>query len=220
MNNISKIVKSKISQDLLTTADVADILKVSRERVRQLIVQKILPPKYIFNQNLKRKQYIFDKVVIENYIKNKFVKWEDSENTNFLTIVELKNILECSSRWIYNMTRRGKLIPAIVAGYNNNLICLYDLVDVQRLWLNKTKKGSRKGYRKNTVMLLQQIKTLYTEGLNDCEIAEKLNKKQPFIAKLRKEIGLVSLYKKGRPRNNSIKPIEQNNMECYAGYVD
>ena len=52
---------------------------------------------------------------------------------------------------------------------------------------------------------MHDIRRLHGEGFNDSEIARKLYKKQPLIAKLRKEDGLVSLCRRGRPRTAKCK---------------
>lgn len=205
MSDIAEIVKSRIQENLLTTSDVVDILNVSRERIRQMINDKILPAKYIFNQNSNRKQYIFDKVVLEEYVKDGFVKWFEPEDTHLLSISEINNILQCPKRWVYDMTRNGSLIPEVVAGQNGQLMCLYNLIEVQKAWSERGVRGSNKGYRKSTLKLLHKIKMLHEQGFNDSEIARELNKKQPLISKLRKEAGLVSLCRRGRPRTASAK---------------
>jgi predicted XRE-type DNA-binding protein len=200
MSNIYQIVKSKIHENLLTSPDVADILNVSRERIRQLINSKVLPTKYIFNKNSIRKQYIFNKNTIEEYVKNGKVDWYEPEEIDLLSIPELNNILHCPKRWVYDTTRQGKLIPEMVIGKNNRMIFLYDMISVQEVFMNKGSRGAEKGQRNSTIKLINDIKKLHQQGLNDSQIANKLEKKQPFISKLRKEAGLESLCSRGRPR--------------------
>jgi hypothetical protein len=205
MSEILEIVKPYIDDNLLTTSDIVDILNVSRERVRQLIVNKILPPKYILNQNLNKKQYIFEKKVIEEYVTVGKVEWTEHENTDLLSITEINNLLQCPEKWVYEATKNGRLKPSLVAGKNNSLICLYSIEDVQLAWVNKEKDN--KVVRESTVKVIENIKKLYEDGFSDSDIARLLDKKQPFIFRLRKGAGLVSLHKKGRPKmvcNNSV----------------
>jgi len=193
--------------NLLTSSDVSDILKVSRERVRQLVNEKVLPPKYIFNKNSKRKQHVFDKETVEEYLKKGKVDWIETEELDLLSIPEINNFLDCSNRWIYDMTRSGQLTPSMIVGGTNRKVYLYDIMSVLTAFINKNKRGSEKGHKKNTLKLISDIKSLHKEGLNDSEIANKLDKKQPFIAKLRKEMGLVSNCSRGRPRAATNKTI-------------
>jgi len=201
MSEIFEIVKSFIDDNLITTSDVVDILKVSRERVRQLISNRVLPPKFILNQNLNKKQYIFEKNVVEEYLITGKVAWYEHENTDLLSIAEITNLLECPERWVYESTISGRLKPSLVAGQNNSLICLYSIENVQLAWFNRDKEN--KVARESTVKVIESVKKLHQDGFSDSDIARILEKKQPFIFRLRKSAGLVTLYKKGRPKRNS-----------------
>jgi len=207
MSDIFEIIKSKVYENLLTSPDVADILNISRERIRQLINSKVIPTKYIFNKNSIRKQYIFERATIEEYIKNGKVDWYEPEEIDLLSIPELNNILHCPKRWVYDTTRQGKLTPSMVIGKNNRMIFLYDMLSVQEVFMNKGSRGAEKGYKKSTIKLINDIKGLHQNGLNDSQIADRLGKKQPFISKLRKEAGLESICSRGRPRKATDKII-------------
>lgn len=211
--DINKIIQSKTKDNLLTSSDVGDMLNLSRERIRQLINDKILPTKYIFNKNSKRKQYVFDKDTVEEFIKNGKVDWYETEDMNLLSIPEINSLLDCPTGWVYDMTREGKLEPSIVIGSVNRRIFLYDIMNVQVAYMNKSKRGSEKGYKKFTLELIENIKELHKTGLNDSEIAKRLDKKQPFIAKLRKDIGLDSHGSRGRPKKYTIKELDTVGFE-------
>lgn len=211
--DINKIIQSKTKDNLLTSSDVSDILKLSRERIRQLINDKILPTKYIFNKNSKRRQYVFEKSTIEEFVKNGKVDWYETEEMNLLSIPEINSLLDCPMGWVYDMTREGNLEPSMVVGAVNRRIFLYDIMSVQIAYMNKGKRGSEKGYKKSTLELIENIKELHKEGLNDSEIAKKLDKKQPFIAKLRKDIGLDSNGSRGRPKKYMIKELDTVGFE-------
>ena len=200
-------------ENLLTSADVSDILNVSNERVRQLVNGKILPPKYIFNKNSIRKQYIFNKETVEEYVKNGKVDWSEIEELDLLSIPEINNFLDCPNRWVYDMTRSGQLTPSMVIGGTSRKVYLYDIMSIQMAFMNKNKRGSEKGYKKSTIKLINDIKNLHKEGLNDSEIANKLDKKQPFIARLRKEAGLESHCSRGRPRAAANMVVVNPTME-------
>jgi hypothetical protein len=211
--DINKIIQSKTKENLLTSSDVGDMLNLSRERIRQLINDKVLPIKYIFNKNSKRRQYIFEKTTVEEFVKNGKVDWYETEDINLLSIPEINTLLDCPTNWAYDMTREGKLEPSIVIGSVNRRIFLYDIMSVQIAYMNKSKRGSEKGYKKSTLELIENIKALHKTGLNDSEIAKKLDKKQPFIAKLRKDIGLDSHGSRGRPKKYIVKELDTVGFE-------
>jgi len=211
--DINKIIQSKTKDNLLTSSDVSNMLNLSRERIRQLINDKILPTKYIFNKNSKRRQYIFEKATVEEFVKNGKVDWYETEDINLLSIPEINSLLDCSIHWVYDMTREGKLEPSIVIGSVNRRIFLYDIINVQVAYMNRCKRGSKKGYKKSTLELIENIKELHKMGLNDSEIAKRLDKKQPFIAKLRKDIGLDSHGSRGRPKKYTVKELDTVGFE-------
>lgn len=139
--------KVEIQEILFSSADVSNMLNLSSERIRQLIKEKALPPKYIFNKNSMRKQYIFEKSTVEEYIKNGKVDWYDSQEMNLLSIPEINNFLNCPTRWVHDSTREGKLTPSMVIGNTSRKIYLYDIESVQIAFMNRSSRGSEKGYK-------------------------------------------------------------------------
>ena len=195
-----------ISYNLLISSQVASILGVTRQRVQQMVVEKILPPKYVFNKSSNHKSYLFDKGTVLKYSMKemrKSVVWKKPSSTTLMSIPEIINFLQCPETWVYDITRRGSLKPDIVAGeQGKRLLCLYERKNVLKAWKGRIPQGGITGPRKSTVNLIKKIVRLNVEGLSDSEIARRLGCKQPRIAKLRKESGLESACKRGRPSNS------------------
>lgn len=188
---------------LVTTSDVAKLLGISRQRVQQLVVEKLLPPRYVFNRNSDRKIYLFDKKTVEYFLDEngrKEVKWKEPENSEYLSIPEVSDAVGCSQMWVYDTMRQGRLKPDVTIEGEGRAVCLFLKESVQQVW----EKGSVKlGYRDSTLDLIEKIKTAYEAGMNDSQIAKFLDIKQPYVARLRKEIGLPPQAKRGRPRRNT-----------------
>lgn len=192
-----------ISDDLLISSQVANILGVTRQRVRQMVSDKVIPPKYIFNRLSHRKLYLFDKADVLAY-KNtrKKVQWRVPERTSLLSVPDITVLLGCPNTWVYDLFRRGKLVPDLVAGEpGKKLLYLYEKKKILKIWDDKLGKGHGTGYRSKTVDLIKKITKLNAQGLSDSEIARRLDCKQPLISKLRKAAGLSSVCKRGRPSN-------------------
>jgi hypothetical protein len=181
---------------LVRSCEVAKILGVSREYVRQMVLNKILPPRYLFNANSWRKIYIFDRKLVERFKdprQRRDIKWKDPEKCDWMTAIELSKILKCNPDWIYNATKKGFVSPEIVILSSKQQFRLYDKKKVEiALAQNREKRTGRKGHSQKTLKLMGKIKSLHAKGLNDSHIAVKTNSTQPFISKLRKELGLIS----------------------------
>ena len=181
---------------LVRSCEAAKILGVSREYVRQMVINKILPPRYLFNANSWRKIYIFDRKLVERFNDPKqrhAIKWKEPEKCNWMTAVELSKALKCNADWIYNATKKGFLSPEIIITSSKQQFRLYDKKKVEEAMAkNVDRRSGRKGHSAKTLQLMEKIKSLHSKGLNDSHIAIKTKSTQPFISKLRKEMGLVS----------------------------
>jgi len=181
---------------LVRSCEAAKILGVSREYVRQMVINKILPPRYLFNANSWRKIYIFDRKLVERFAdpkERKKIKWKEPEKCNWMTAVELSKLIKCNADWIYNATKKGFLEPEIVIASSKQKFRLYDRQKVEEaMLLNIDRRSSRRGHSKKTLHLMERIKSLHSKGMNDSHIAIKTKSTQPFISKLRKELGLMS----------------------------
>jgi len=181
---------------LVRSCEAAKILGVSREYVRQLVINKIMPPRYLFNANSWRKIYIFDRKLVERFNdpqQRRSVKWKDPEKCGWMTAVELSKTLKCNPDWIHNATKKGFLEPEIVISSGKQLFRLYDKKKVEEAMAkNVDRRSGRKGHSEKTLQLMARIKSLHAKGLNDSHIAIKTKSTQPFISKLRKEMGLIS----------------------------
>jgi hypothetical protein len=181
---------------LVRSCEAAKILGVSREYVRQMVINKILPPRYLFNANSWRKIYIFDRKLVERFNDPRLrhtVKWKDPEKCSWMTAVELSKVLKCNPDWIYGATKKGILSPDIIITSSKQKFRLYDKKKVEEAMAkNVDRRVGRKGHSAKTLRLMKKIKLLHTKGLNDSHIAAKTDSTQPFISKLRKEMGLIS----------------------------
>jgi hypothetical protein len=181
---------------LVRSCEAAKILGVSREYVRQMVINKILPPRYLFNANSWRKIYIFDRKLVERFNdprQRHTIKWKDPEKCSWMTAVELSKVLKCNADWIYNATKKGFLSPEIIITSSKQQFRLYDKKKVEEAMAkNVDRRSGRKGHSAKTLQLMEKIKSLHSKGLNDSHIAIKTKSTQPFISKLRKEMGLVS----------------------------
>jgi len=197
---------------LVRSCEAAKILGVSREYVRQLVINKILPPRYLFNANSWRKIYIFDRKLVERFNdprQRHTIEWTDPEKCNWMTAVELSKILKCTPDWIHNATKKGFLQPEIVISSGKQLFRLYDKKRVEEaMTKNIDRRSGRKGHSEKTLQLMAKIKSLHAKGLNDSHIALKTKSTQPFISKLRKELGLMS-----NARIASAKKREERNKK-------
>jgi len=181
---------------LVRSCEAAKILGVSREYVRQLVLNKILPPRYLFNANSWRKIYIFDRKLVERFNdprQRHSIKWKDPEKCNWMTAIELSKTLKCNPDWIYNATKKGFLAPEIIISSSKQQFRLYDKKKVEEaMTKNIDRRSGRKGHSVKTLQLMEKIKSLHAKGFNDSHIAIKTKSTQPFISKLRKELGLMS----------------------------
>jgi hypothetical protein len=197
---------------LVRSCEAAKILGVSREYVRQLVINKILPPRYLFNANSWRKIYIFDRKLVERFNDPRLrrtIKWKEPEKCDWMTAIELSKILKCNADWIYNATKRGFLSPEIIITSSKQQFRLYDKHKVEvAMTKNLDRRSGRKGHSAKTLQLMERIKNLHSKGLNDSHIAVKTKSTQPFISKLRKELGLMS-----NARIASAKRREERNKE-------
>jgi hypothetical protein len=161
-----------------------------------MVINQILPPRYLFNANSWRKIYIFDRKLIERFAdpgERKKVKWKEPEKCSWMTAVELSKVIRCNADWIYNATKKGFLEPEIVIASSKQKFRLYDRKKVEEaMRMNTDRRSSRRGHSKKTLHLMEKIKDLHTKGMNDSHIAIKMKSTQPFISKLRKELGLMS----------------------------
>lgn len=193
---MSKKKSGKAKKGLVRSCEAAKILGVSREYVRQMVINKILPPRYLFNANSWRKIYIFDKKLVERFSDpkvRKSIKWKEPETCSWMTAVELSKVVKCNADWIYNATKKGFLEPELVIASSKQKLRLYDKAKVEEaMKLNIDRRSSRRGHSKKTIQLMERIKDLHSKGMNDSHIAIKTKSTQPFISKLRKELGLVS----------------------------
>jgi hypothetical protein len=193
---VSKKKSGKAKKGLVRSCEAAKILGVSREYVRQMVINKILPPRYLFNANSWRKIYIFDKKLVERFSDpkvRKSIKWKEPETCSWMTAVELSKVVKCNADWIYNATKKGFLEPELVIASSKQKLRLYDKAKVEEaMKLNIDRRSSRRGHSKKTIQLMERIKDLHSKGMNDSHIAIKTKSTQPFISKLRKELGLVS----------------------------
>ncbi|MDR2592388.1 MAG: hypothetical protein LBC59_06225 [Chitinispirillales bacterium] len=190
-----KGIKSKKGA-LVRSCEAAKILGVSREYVRQMVLNKILPPRYLFNANSWRKIYIFDRKLVDRFNdprQRHTIKWKEPEKCSWMTAVELSKVLKCNADWIYNATKKGFLSPEIVISSSKQQFRLYDKKKVEdAMAKNMDRRSGRKGHSAKTLQLMEKIKSLHAKGLNDSHIAIKTKSTQPFISKLRKEMGLMS----------------------------
>ncbi|MDR0331771.1 MAG: hypothetical protein LBH93_08705 [Chitinispirillales bacterium] len=181
---------------LVRSCEAAKILGVSREYVRQMVINKVLPPRYLFNANSWRKIYIFDRKLVERFSNpylRKSVKWTEPEKCSWMTAVELSKVLKCNADWIYNATKKGFLEPEIVISSSKQQFRLYDKKKVEAAMAqNIDRRSGRKGHSKKTLLLMEKIKYFHSRGMNDSHIAIRTRSTQPFISKLRKELGLIS----------------------------
>jgi len=186
----------KVKGALVRSCEAAKILGVSREYVRQMVINKILPPRYLFNANSWRKIYIFDRKLVERFSdpkERKTIKWKEPEKCDWMTAVELSKVLKCNADWIYNATKKGFLEPEVVISSSKQKFRLYDKKKVEvAMTMNIDRRSSRRGHSKKTLQLMEKIRELHSKGMNDSHIAIKTKSTQPFISKLRKELGLVS----------------------------
>jgi hypothetical protein len=201
--------RSAKSGNLIRSCEAAKILGVSREYVRQMVVAKILPPKYLFNANSWRKIYIFDKNMIERFKdrkERKNIKWKEPEKSPWMTAIEVSKTLKCSADWIYHATKRGFLQPELVIASNKQLFRLYDKKKVEEAIIKSAEmRNTRRGHSPKTLLLMEKIKQLHDNGFNDSEIAIKTKSTQPFISKLRKELGLESNARRFHRRRSGKK---------------
>jgi len=199
---------SKIG-NLIRSCEAAKILGVSREYVRQMVVAKTLPPRFLFNASSWRKIYIFDKDLVERFKdkkERKNIKWKDPEKSPWMTAIEISKQLKCSADWIYHATKRGFLEPELVITSNKQLFRLYDKKKVEEAIVKAAEmRNTRRGHSKKTLLLMEKIKELHDKGLNDSEIAIKTKSTQPFISKLRKELGRESNARRFHRRRSSKK---------------
>jgi len=197
---------------LVRSCEAAKILGVSREYVRQMVINKILPPRYLFNASSWRKIYIFDRKLVERFNDPKqrhTIKWKEPEKCNWMTAIELSKVLKCNADWIYNATKRGFLSPEIIITSSKQQFRLYDKSKVEEaMTKNMDRRSGRKGHSAKTLQLMERIKHLHAKGLNDSHIAIKTKSTQPFISKLRKEMGLMS-----NARIASAKKREERNKD-------
>lgn len=191
----------KANKELVTSAEAAKILGVSRQRIQQMVVFKQLPPRYMFNKDSKRKLYVFERKTVLLFLNpdtRKDVVWKEPEESSLLSIPELSVYLGSTAMWIYEATRKDKLIPELVVG-GDKMLCLYDKDKAKSVWDHR-KDGRKTGYRETTKQLIDRIKELHAKGMNDSEIAKETGNKQPLIARLRKEMGLESNASRGRKK--------------------
>jgi predicted XRE-type DNA-binding protein len=200
---IEKGMEYAINDDLLISSQVANMLGVTRQRVHQMVVDRVLPPKYIFNRLSHRKLYLFDRAIVLQYSNKelrKRIEWRDPEGTTLMSVPDIIVLLECPKTWVYDMARRGNLKPDLVAGEEGKkLLYLYERKKIQKAWRKRSAQGGATGHRRSTVNMIKKIARLNAEGLSDSEIARQLGCKQPRVSKLRKEAGLISVCKRGRP---------------------
>ena len=202
--------RSSKSGNLIRSCEAAKILGVSREYVRQMVVAKILPPRFLFNASSWRKVYIFDRELIERFKdkkERKNIKWRDPERSAWMTAIEISKQLKCSADWIYHATKKGLLEPELVITSNKQLFRLYDKKKVEEAIVKAAEmRNTRRGHSKKTLLLMEKIKELHDKGLNDSEIAVKTKSTQPFISKLRKELGRESNARKFHRRKSKKTP--------------
>jgi hypothetical protein len=114
--------------------------------------------------------------------------------------------LKCNADWIYHATKRGFLQPELVIASNKQLFRLYDKKKVEEAVIKSAEmRNTRRGHSQKTILLMEKIKQLHDMGLNDSEIAIKTKSTQPFISKLRKELGLESNARRFHRRKSSKK---------------
>jgi len=197
------------SGNLIRSCEAAKILGVSREYVRQMVVAKKLPPRYLFNATSWRKIYIFDRDLIERFKdkkERKVIKWKDPEKSTWMTAIEISKQIKCSPDWIYHATKKGYLEPELVISSNKQLFRLYDKKKVEEAIVKAAEmRNTRRGHSKKTLLLMEKIKELHDKGLNDSEIAIKTKSTQPFISKLRKELGRESNARRFHRRKSNKK---------------
>jgi len=186
---------------LVSSPEVIEILGVSRQRIQQMVKDHILPPIYVFNKRSDHKIFIFDKDTVMKFLNKeskKDVQWHEPLESPLMSIPELSEEIGCQASWIYTATRNEKIVPDLIVGK----VCLYNKKKVQEVWDHRKDKRDRKDvvYRDSTNVLIEMIKTLHAEGLNDVEIAKRTNSHQPLIHKLRNEIGLESVVSRGRKK--------------------
>jgi hypothetical protein len=161
-----------------------------------MVINKVLPPKYLFNANSWRKIYIFDRKLVVRFSdrnERRKIKWKEPEPCDWMTAVEISKALKCNVEWIYNATKKGYLVPEIVIASSKQKLRLYDIKKVEEaMTMNMDRRTTRRGHSKKTLRLMEKIKMLHARGMNDSHIAIKMKSTQPFISKLRKELGLVS----------------------------
>lgn len=195
------------SKSLVTSVDAAKILGISKQRIQQLVIDKLLPPRFVFNKESRRKFYLFDRKIILKFLDEKqreHVKWVEPEESSLLSIPDAAESVGCPQTWVYEAMRNDRLVPEIVVkGDGKRGICLFKRETVEKAWkiFNETK--GKRGYREKTLKMIEKIKRMYSIGMNDSEIASSLGVKQPFIARLRKELGLPALCGRGRPRSDA-----------------
>lgn len=225
---VSDNLKENINNDLVTSVMAAKILGVSRQRIQQMVLNKILPPMYIFNKDSKRKLYVFEKKTVMKFLNSetrKTVEWRDPEESPLLSAPELSQYLGSTAMWIYDATNKGKLIPDLVVGgegEGEKLLCLYDKDKAKEVWDHR-KDPKKTGYRDSTLELIDKIIELHNKGCNDSEIAEITGSKQPLITKLRNEIGLEANTSRGRKSGylpKTVDLIEKIKMYHSKGLTD
>jgi hypothetical protein len=202
--------RSSKSGNLIRSCEAAKILGVSREYVRQMVVAKTLPPRFLFNASSWRKIYIFDRELVERFKdkkERKNIKWKDPERSAWMTAIEISKQLKCSADWIYHATKKGLLEPELVITSNKQLFRLYDKKKVEEAIVKAAEmRNTRRGHSQKTLLLMEKIKELHDKGLNDSEIAIKTKSTQPFISKLRKELGRESNARRFHRRRSKKKP--------------
>lgn len=201
--------EAKANRELITSIEAAKILGVSRQRIQQMVVSRQLPPRYVFNKDSKRKLYVFEKKTILLFLNHEYrkeIEWVEPEESSLMSVPELSVLLGSGPMWIYDATKKERLIPELIVG-NDKMLCLYDREKAIEVWEHR-KDCKKTVHRDNTVLLIDKIRELHSRGLNDSEIARETESKQPLIAKLRKEIGLISNASRGRKSGYLPETIE------------
>lgn len=183
--------------DLVRSGDAARILGVTREYIRQMVESERLQPKFIFNSGTKRKIYVFDKRDIEKFADpatRKKISYQEPERCPLMTASEVCKVIKTRPDRIKNAMNRGYLKPRFtITGGGKRPLYLFDK-DETAAAIRECAASHKyhSGHREKTLKIIERIKQLHKQGLNDRDISIKLQKAQPFIFRLRKELGLIS----------------------------
>lgn len=209
--------KHEINRNLLTSLDVSRVLGISRQRVQQLVVESILPPKYVFNKGSQRKFYLFDRETVTRFSNKetrRSIKWQEPEESDLLSVSDVVEHLNCPRIWVYEMTKNGHLKPDLVAGANGKrLVYLYSKELAEKAWNTRRERATGpRGHRGKTLELMDKIRERHAKKKNDCSIAKELGVSQPLITRLRTEMGLKRVVSRGKPKRRC-KVMTQSKLE-------